>query len=73
MNDILIAGDELEVINEIEQWLKLRFKMKDMGEVEHVISNKITCDRLNKLLTLSQKSYLGIVLKRFNMITCMTN
>lgn len=63
----------MEVINEIEQWLKLRFKMKDMGEVEHVISNKITCDRLNKLLSLSQKSYLGIVLKRFDMITCMTN
>lgn len=47
MNDILIADDELEAINEIKQWLKSRFKMKYIGEVEYVFGIKITRDWLN--------------------------
>ena len=48
----LIAGDKLEVVNEINQWLKSRSEMKDMGEAQYVLYNEITCDRPNRLLTL---------------------
>ena len=70
VDDILIAGYQLETVNEIKQWLKSRFEMKDMGEAEYVIGIEITRDRLNRLLTLSQGSYLETVLKRFDMTIC---
>ena len=70
MDDILIAGDQLEAIIEIKQWLKSRFEMKDMGEAEYVLGIEITRDRPNRLLTLSQGSYLETMLKRFDMAMC---
>ena len=44
--------------------------MKDMGEVEYVLGIEITRDRPNRLLTLSQGSYLETVLKRFDIAMC---
>ena len=41
-----------------------------MGEVEYVLGIEITRDRPNRLLTLSQGSYLATVLKRFDMAMC---
>lgn len=35
MDDILIAGDDLDAINDTKQWLKSRFDMKDMGEANY--------------------------------------
>ena len=57
MDDILIAGDQLEAVNEIKHWLKSRFEMKDMGEAEYVLGIEITRDRPNRLLTL----FIGIL------------
>ena len=67
---LMIASDYLDAVNGIKQWLKSRFEIKDMGEAKYVPSIKITRDLLNQLLTLSQKSYLETVLKRFNMMMC---
>jgi hypothetical protein len=41
--------------------------MKDMGEAAYVLGIKIYRDRSRSLLALSQSTYLGKVLKRFNM------
>ncbi|RWR85047.1 histidine biosynthesis bifunctional protein hisIE, chloroplastic [Cinnamomum micranthum f. kanehirae] len=41
-----------------------------MGEAIYVLGIKITHDRLNRLLTLSQESYLETVLKRFDRMMC---
>lgn len=51
VDDNLIASDQLEAVNEIKQWLKSRFEMKDMGEAEYVLDIEITRDRPNRLLT----------------------
>ena len=70
VDDILIAGDQLEAVNEIKQWLKSRFEMKDMGEAEYVLGIEITRDHPNRLLSLSHRSYLETVLKWFDMAMC---
>ena len=70
VDDILIAGDNLDAINGIKQWLKSRFEMKDMSKAKYALGIKITRDPPNELLTLSQESSLENVLKRFDMMMC---
>ena len=70
MDDILIVDADLDAVNGIKQWLKSRFEMKDMSEAKYVMGIKINRDRPNRLLTLSQESYLETVLKRFDMMMC---
>ncbi|MCO5572010.1 hypothetical protein L7F22_025761 [Adiantum nelumboides] len=41
--------------------------MKDLGEANHILGMRITCDRKKRLLYLSQKEYVYKVLDRFNM------
>ena len=41
--------------------------MKDLGEAKQILGMKITRDKQNHLLRLSQEDYIDKVLKRFNM------
>ena len=41
--------------------------MKDLGDVNHILGMRITQDRKNGLLHLSQKEYVQKVLESFNM------
>ena len=41
--------------------------MKDLGAAKHILAMRITRDRKNHKLTLSQSEYIEKVLKRFNM------
>ena len=41
--------------------------MKDLGAAKQILGMRITRDRKNRKLTLSQNEYIQKVLKRFNM------
>jgi len=41
--------------------------MKDLGEAKQILGMKITRDKQNHMLRLSQEDYIKKVLKRFNM------
>jgi len=43
------------------------FAMKDLGDAKQILSMRITRDRKNRKLTLSQSEYIQKVLKIFNM------
>ena len=43
------------------------FAMKDLGTTKQILGMKISCDRKNEKLWLSQESYIEKVLERFNM------
>lgn len=47
--------------------LKSEFDMKDLGQARRILGMEICRDRGKGILTLSQKSYIAIVLQRFNM------
>ena len=53
VNDILIAGNDKEYVNDIKAWLSSNFEMKDMGEVSYIRGVKISRDRPRKILSLS--------------------
>ena len=63
VDDILIAGNSKEYINEIKGWLSSNFEMKDMGEATYILGVKISRDRSKKLLSVSQEPYINKILE----------
>ena len=71
MNDILLATNDINRILELKDWLNAKFEMKDMGETHYALGIKISRDRKKKKkMSLSQKSYLKIFLKKYKIDSC---
>jgi hypothetical protein len=62
MNDILLNGNDLELIIATQKWLSFAFKMKDIGHAYYILGVKIQKDRSKRLLSLSQKTYIKRIL-----------
>jgi len=67
VDDILLAGNNLEMINATKWWLSSVFDMKDMGETRYVLGVEIVQNYPKKLLGMCQEAYIKIVLERFRM------
>ena len=67
VDDILLMGNNISLLLNVKNWLAEQFQIKDMGEASYVLGIKIIRDRKNKLLALSQASYIDKVLARFSM------
>jgi len=67
VDDMLVAGSSMQDIVDIKKTLANTFEMKDLGEAKQILGMKITRDKQNHLLRLSQEGYIDKVLKRFNM------
>ena len=65
VDDILLAGNNLQMINATKQWLSSVFEMKDMGEARYILGVEIVRNRPKKLLGMCQEAYIKRVLKRF--------
>ena len=64
MDDILLASNDKGLLHEVKQFLSKNFEMKDMGEAS-VIGIKISRDRHQGVLGLSQETFINKVLERF--------
>jgi len=51
-NDILLIGNNLEMIEAIKKWLSSVFEIKYMDEATYVIGTEMVGNRLKKLLDL---------------------
>jgi Reverse transcriptase (RNA-dependent DNA polymerase) len=67
VDDMLVAGFDMEKIKILKEQMLMEFSMKDLGAVKQILGLKIERDRKNKLLKLCQKEYIAKVLRRFNM------
>ena len=67
VDDILIIGNDIELLNSVKSYLNKCFSMKDLGEASYILGIKIYRDRSRRLIALSQSTYLDKVLKRFRM------
>jgi hypothetical protein len=70
VDDILLAGNDKDMIVTTKGWLSSNFEMKDMGEADYILGVKIFKDRSKKLLGLSQQTYIKKILERFQMNDC---
>ncbi|GAA0169891.1 transmembrane signal receptor [Lithospermum erythrorhizon] len=67
VDDILIIGNNVELLNSVKDWLCKCFSMKDLGEAQYIHGIKIHRDRARRLIGLCQDTYVNKVLQRFNM------
>ena len=67
VDDILLVGNDMELLNSIKGYLNNSFSMKDLGEAAYILGINIYRDRLRRLIGLSQSTYLDKVLKKFKM------
>src|SRR3954464_5810925 len=67
VDDILLIGNDVKFLESVKEYLNGQFSMKDLGEVAYILGIKIYRDRSNRLLALSQRTYLEIVVKKFKM------
>jgi len=67
VDDILLIGNDVAVLSTIKVWLSSQFDIKDLGEANYVLGIKITRDRRNMILSLSQRAYIDKLMVRFSM------
>jgi hypothetical protein len=68
VDDILIFGTNIDVINEVKSSLSKSFDMKDPGEADVILNIKLV--KADGGITLSQSHYVEKVLKRFDFFDC---
>ena len=67
VDDILLMGNDIELLDSIKAYLHKCFSMKDLGEAAYILGIKIYRDRSRHLIGISQSTYLDKVLKKFKM------
>jgi hypothetical protein len=67
VDDILLIGNDIPMLEAVKTSLKKSFSMKDLGEAAYVLGIKIYRDRSKRLIGLSQDTYIDKILNRFNM------
>ena len=61
VDDMLVAGSNMQEINVLKRKLDNSFAMKDLGAANQILGMRITRDRKNRKLTLSQSEYIEVV------------
>ena len=67
VDDMLIVGFSTEKINNLKKRLLEKFAIMDLGATKQILGMKITRDKANATLKLSQIEYVKKVLSSFNM------
>ena len=67
VDDILLIGNDIPMLNAAKSSLRKCFDMKDLGEAAYILGIKIYRDRSRRLIGLSQDTYIDKVLNRFSM------
>src|SRR3954462_6414138 len=67
VDDILLIGNDIDLLNSVKSYLNSKFSMKDLGEASYILGINIYRDRSRRLIGLSQSTYLEKFLKRFGM------
>jgi len=67
VDDILLIGNNVGLMNSVKEWLSTNFDMKDLGEAAHILGIKVLRDRKKRMLGLSQALYIDTILTRFSM------
>ncbi|KAE8685157.1 Expansin-A8 [Hibiscus syriacus] len=67
VDDMLVAGSDMQEILHLKQKLSKQFAMKDLGAAKQILGMRIKRDTKSETLMLSQAEYINKVLSRFNM------
>ena len=70
VDDMIFLSNNVEMLKKKKAAIAKRFKVEDLGEIHHVLGMTVTRNRRLRTLSISQKTYLQGVLKRFEMENC---
>jgi hypothetical protein len=64
VDDLVVASTSGESINRLEAYLRSKYSMKPIGDINYVLGLAVDRDRAGRTLTLSQKAYAEVALNR---------
>ncbi|GKA71628.1 retrotransposon protein, putative, ty1-copia subclass [Tanacetum coccineum] len=67
VDDILLMGNNIPMLQDVKSYLGRCFAIKDLGEAAYILEIKIYRDRSKQLISLCQSAYIEKILKRFYM------
>ncbi|GJS86872.1 retrotransposon protein, putative, ty1-copia subclass [Tanacetum coccineum] len=67
VDDILIMGNSIPMLQDVKSYLRRCFAMKDLGEAAYILGIKIYKDRSRWLIGLCQSAYIEKILKHYHM------
>jgi hypothetical protein len=67
VDDILLIGNDISMMEDVKSSLRKSFLMKNLGEAACILGIKIYRDKSKRLIGLSQDAYIDKVLNWFNM------
>ncbi|GJX68832.1 retrotransposon protein, putative, ty1-copia subclass [Tanacetum coccineum] len=67
VDDILIMGNNISMLQDVKSYLRRCFAMKYLGEAAYILGIKIYRDKSKRLIGLCQSAYIEKILKRFYM------
>nr|GEW61313.1 hypothetical protein [Tanacetum cinerariifolium] len=67
VDDILIMGNNIPMLQDVKSYLGRCFAIKDLGEAAYILEIKIYGDRSRRLISLRQSAYIKKILKRYYM------
>ena len=65
VDDLLLMGNDLSMINKIKKKLGEAYHMKDLGAAQSYLGIRITRDRAHQRIWIDQEAYIDSALKRF--------
>jgi hypothetical protein len=68
--DMLLIGNNREIIQDVKTQLSSKFDMKDLGAANFILGMEIKRDRKNWKIWLNHRKYVETILQRFNMQEC---
>nr|GFC38946.1 retrotransposon protein, putative, Ty1-copia subclass [Tanacetum cinerariifolium] len=66
VDDILLMGNSIPMLQSVKTYLGKCFAMKDLGEAAYILGIKIYRDRSKRLIGLCQSAYIEKILKRYS-------
>ena len=70
VDDLIVAGSNLKTLSDFKAAISERFQMKDLGDLSWILGMEIRRDRTNRIIEVTQKSYIDVMLQRFGMQDC---
>eukprot|EP00253_Pinus_taeda_P034814 PITA_34814 len=67
VDDMLLVGNDKEIIQDLKTQLSSKFDMKDLGAANYILGMEIKRDGAKRKLWLNQRKYVETILQRFNM------
>ena len=70
VDDNLIIGNDIGLMQSVKAYLCKNFSTKDIGEASYIRGIKLYQDRERKLIGLSQSAYIDKILERYSFTNC---